>query len=663
MAAVSLQGFGFNTVAANILVHNGNGVYLGGGQGNLIGGYAAGERNVISSNTDIGMRFAGPGPSNNLMVGNFIGTSPDGLTAWPNRLSGVAIDNANGNTIGGTSAAPQVISGNGTAGISMSGTNTRDNRIVGNLIGTDASGTQKLANAISGIALDGTIGVIVGGTNASERNVISGNGEWGVHLNYGAFSNRLAGNIIGLASHTGWAVSNGFDGVRALNSPSNYIGAAGGGNIIGGSRGGGITVEGTGAVGNVVQGNVIGMGFASNALPNSNVGILVWDNRSNRIGGTAAGEGNTVVYSKSDGIYLRGSNAVGNLVLRNLVGVDAAGTDRGNDGNGVRIDSGISNQVGATLGAGRNVISGNSGAGVYLHGGAQGNMIYGNYIGLNPAGSAAVSNENTGVHAENAPGTVIGMFIGGNVISGNLLAVNLVYSNQPRGNIDLGGDGPTANDPLDADAGPNQLQNSPALGQPLIVGGWVYVQGSLTGAPSQAFSIDVYQADGTNFGSRAYIGRVPATTDAGGVGSFASGFTFALATGAALQAVADADSDSIPDYWETLFGLDPAVSNAPTDDADGDFVPDVEEYVADTPANDPAFYLAITSVTNGGPARYVSFPSKSTRLYEIDGRTTLSETQTWSSLIAGVPGNDADLTWAESGGDTEVYFRAQASLP
>jgi hypothetical protein len=80
-------------------------------------------------------------------------------------------------TIGGTTAgAGNVISGNLGAGI-----NAGDNSVVqGNLIGTDATGEttvgtdgKSLGNA-TGIVTGGP--VLIGGTDAADRNVISGNG-------------------------------------------------------------------------------------------------------------------------------------------------------------------------------------------------------------------------------------------------------------------------------------------------------------------------------------------------------------------------------------------------------------------------------------------------------------------------------------------------------
>lgn len=87
-----------------------------------------------------------------------------------------------GNTIGGAEAAARnVISGNEQHGVSMEGRATVDNRIVGNYIGTDATGTKDLGNGEDGVQIHGSKNT-VGGTTAAARNVISDNAGSGVSV-------------------------------------------------------------------------------------------------------------------------------------------------------------------------------------------------------------------------------------------------------------------------------------------------------------------------------------------------------------------------------------------------------------------------------------------------------------------------------------------------
>src|SRR6185369_8983249 len=81
--------------------------------------------------------------------------------------------------------------GNG-AGIYILGTNATGNKVEGNFIGTDLTGTAALANARNGVLIYSASGNIVGGGSLPARNVISGNGQSGVYL----FGSDSRGNLI-----------------------------------------------------------------------------------------------------------------------------------------------------------------------------------------------------------------------------------------------------------------------------------------------------------------------------------------------------------------------------------------------------------------------------------------------------------------------------------
>ena len=115
-------------------------------------------------------------------------------------------------------------------------------------------------------------------------------------------------------------------------------------------------------------------------------------------------------------------NSASNLVAGNLIGTNAAGTAAsGNDSQGIRIDSGSSNLVGGITPEARNVISGNN-EGMEIRGVCDSNMVQGNFIGTNAAGTAAVGNISNGVRITNGPTkTTVGGTTAAarNVISGN----------------------------------------------------------------------------------------------------------------------------------------------------------------------------------------------------------------------------------------------------
>lgn len=98
---------------------NYQGVYISEGANlNTIGGTAAADRNVISGNTQYGVWTSGATTMGNVVLGNYIGTSTNGLAAAPNGYGGMIVtDNSHDNTIGGsTASARNIISGTSTPG-------------------------------------------------------------------------------------------------------------------------------------------------------------------------------------------------------------------------------------------------------------------------------------------------------------------------------------------------------------------------------------------------------------------------------------------------------------------------------------------------------------------------------------------------------------------
>ncbi|MCA1684424.1 MAG: hypothetical protein LC745_00255, partial [Planctomycetia bacterium] len=198
-------------------------------------------------------RFSGNGVvllggSNDAITGNYIGTDASGIVARPN-LTGVVIESgASGNTVGGaTAGAGNVISGNLGNGVLISGAAATGNVIAGNRIGTNAAGDSALANAGSGVLLDGAPNNTVGGTTAAARNVISGNTGVGVFVHGSTASGNLVeGNYIGTNAAGAAAVGNGVDGVLiSANAGGNTVGGttAAARNLISGNAGAGVELK------------------------------------------------------------------------------------------------------------------------------------------------------------------------------------------------------------------------------------------------------------------------------------------------------------------------------------------------------------------------------------------------------------------------------------
>jgi parallel beta-helix repeat protein len=188
---------------------------------------------------------------------------------------------------------------------------------------------------------------------------------------------------------------------------------------------------------NVIQGNFIGTDVTGMIQNDNGVcGILV-KSAGNLIGGTNAGNGNLIspgAIPNSAGIYILGAG--NNIVQGNLIGVNAAGTGAFNSVyDGIILYASGGNLIGGPVAAARNIISGNGASGIYLTGAnTAGNVIQGNYLGTGISGSTAVRNVRDGITLVSAPGNMICS----NLISGNGAAgVSLqgASSNQLFGNF------------------------------------------------------------------------------------------------------------------------------------------------------------------------------------------------------------------------------------
>lgn len=363
-------------------------------------------------------RFSGEGilltSASNTIQGNFIGTDITGKIARANTNYGIVIYTT-GNTIGPSN----VISGNAYAGILLSGITATANKITGNLIGTDATGKAALPNGYGGFYLTNASANQIGGTNPGAGNVISGNIQNGLFLTGGSKSNSIQGNLIGLASGGTNALSNLWDGILISGGSANAIGGSktGSGNSISGNGINGIFIALTNDCFNVIAGNNIGTDITGlKAMPNGQTGVQI-AGCTNTIGGTNAGSRNIISGNGQVGVTLIGTNgsAAGNLIRGNYIGVDATGIKGLGNGNaGINLASASGN----TIGTG-NVISANTNAGIYLMGtNTTGNLIQGNYIGTDITGSTALPNLQEGIYAISVSGNTIGP---SNVISGNNL--------------------------------------------------------------------------------------------------------------------------------------------------------------------------------------------------------------------------------------------------
>ncbi|MDB5313589.1 MAG: hypothetical protein JWO38_7791 [Gemmataceae bacterium] len=188
---------GMNTSGQSALPNGANGVLIdGNAHDNIIGGLQVSVifQNTISANGANGIAILG-NASGNQVFHSFIGTNILGDTAFGNAGAGVLIGgNAQGNTIGGVAPFDQnLISGNLGGGIMLSA-GSHGTQVLGNLIGTDRTGHNPLANQGSGISIVSSDNQI-GGTVAGQGNVIAFNTQDGVGIDTGV-SNEILGNSI-----------------------------------------------------------------------------------------------------------------------------------------------------------------------------------------------------------------------------------------------------------------------------------------------------------------------------------------------------------------------------------------------------------------------------------------------------------------------------------
>jgi hypothetical protein len=315
------------------LGNSGEGVIIVDARDNAIGGTAAGAANVISGNNRNGVQIQdgfSPGiPTGNEVQGNFIGTNVSGAQPLGNSLGGVSVDDASSNTVGGTEpGARNIISGNIAEGVLIQNTDATGNKIEGNFIGTNVSGTQPLGNGSDGVRISRASDNTVGGTASGATNVISGNSGSnadGVEI-FGseATGNQVLGNRIGTRADGSGDLGNTDDGVAIL-APDNTIGGTtvAARNLISGNCGDGVSMVGSAANGNEVKGNFIRV--------NDNDGVDL-SGDGNTIGGATSAEGNSIFANGDDGVDVF-SSGEGNSVLSNRIfdnvglGIDLLGAN------------------------------------------------------------------------------------------------------------------------------------------------------------------------------------------------------------------------------------------------------------------------------------------------------------------------------------------------
>lgn len=192
------------------------------------------------------------------------------------------------------------------------------------------------------------------------------------------------------------------------------------GLVINRFRSDGIEINGGGN--NVVEGCIIGLNLAGTTdSGNTFNGILISNSSSNRIGGATVAARNIISGNDDSGVRIDGAGSTGNVVAGNFLGLDINGTtSRGNTDHGVHINGAVNTNIGGSTDAERNIISGNGQVGVLIEGaGAAGNVVSRNYIGADVTGTLDLGNSVDGIRINLVGNNTIGGVAGGNLISGN----------------------------------------------------------------------------------------------------------------------------------------------------------------------------------------------------------------------------------------------------
>jgi hypothetical protein len=243
---------------------------------------------------------------------------------------------------------------------------------------------------------------------------------------------------------------------------------------------------------NKVQGNYFGVNDTATALdgtPTVFDAIVLTDGSIGNVigvdgdGVTDAAERNIIGGAQS-GIGIWGSSSTANRIAGNYIGTNASQANLGNTFAGVWVDDG----------ANQNIIGSNNDS-----------------IGDNYEGNIVSKNGSSGI-------VINGAASNRNRISRNVLRNNSYFD------LDLGNNGPTPNDILDTDVGPNGYANYPDLSS-LTVGATNFVVGgTLSGEASKVYRIEYFATSAAHSagfgGSQKYLGSANATTNAAGEANF-----------------------------------------------------------------------------------------------------------------------------------------------
>lgn len=342
------------------------------------------------------------------------------------------------------------ISGNSIMGIKI-GTSAKDVVIKGNKIGTNSAGTTAKGNGDGiGIGFNGATGslnggdggvegIVIGGDETAERNIISGNTQQGITI--GDPSDIISGNIaiqgnyIGLGSDGSTQIANSNNGISTggtniatgvdwlIGTNGDGTNDSAEGNVISGNGGLGINIDSGDDL--FISGNKIGFAVDGTTAKGNTFAAVQVDAANIRIGSDLNGtsdsvEGNLIGNSSGldvDGIFINGSEPDTIKIYGNMIGVDANGANsHGNTGSGIDIIDTSADVTTINIGGvgptaasdGRNVISNNSKEAVFISSAGPGSTvtIQNNIMGYQSNGTTSAGNGQIALNIADSGGTM-----------------------------------------------------------------------------------------------------------------------------------------------------------------------------------------------------------------------------------------------------------------
>ncbi|HKP02744.1 MAG TPA: hypothetical protein VJU77_05200 [Chthoniobacterales bacterium] len=339
-----------------------------------------------------------------------------------------------------------------------------------------------------------------------------------IQIDGGGVAGRYGFWVLGFSQIRGLAITRCDTAIAALDPfdgnlfDGNFIGIEAAAHSAAPNRVGifvstGATIGGTTAAArNVISGNTIGVGLGSRN-PTTVAGNYIGTGLSGAVA-LPNSIGIDVQSALNAGIVIGGDHASGNVISSNSYGVRLGypfrapdGHPVSNPGNYVTVSG---NLIGTTAdGQGR---LGNRYQGIAIFDGVD-NTIGGS----DPAsGNTIAFNGAQGISVENFAGSA----------SGNRILSNSIYANGIC-NIDLDADGPTPNDPMDTDDGPNHRQNFPVITSTYFSTKGTAIDGYLNSTPNTEFRIEFFgESQDYLDPSQSFLGSTIVTTDNNGNAPF-----------------------------------------------------------------------------------------------------------------------------------------------